>query len=97
MEENLGVDTYKVLESILRPLSYWYTQDGVEEVAINNPGGVWLRIHGKYTYPWHYYEDKKLTREYLQNLMYSIANTYDLSYDPDKGTPVVYVALPGGI
>jgi len=90
------VDTYRVLESILRPLSYWYTQDGVEEIAVNNPGGVWLRVHGKYTYPWHYYEDKKLSRDYLLNLLYCIANTYDMSFDPEKGTPVVYAALPGG-
>ena len=30
--------SFKVLESVLRPLSYWYTQDNIEEVAITAPG-----------------------------------------------------------
>lgn len=89
-------DTYRVLESALRPLSYWYNQDNVEEVAINAPGGIWLRLRGKHAYPWHYYEDPKLTREYLNNIMYIIANSYDYAFDPEKGTPVVYATLPGG-
>ena len=89
-------DTYKVLESALRPLSYWYNQDNVEEVAVDCPGGIWLRLRGKHTYPWHYYEDPKLTREYLNNILYIIANTYDYAFDPEQGTPVVYATLPGG-
>ena len=89
-------DTYKVLEMTLRPLSYWYTQDNVEEVAVDNPGGIWLRLRGKHAHPWHYYEDPKLTREYLNDIMYIIANTYDLAYDPVSGVPVVFAALPGG-
>ena len=94
---NLSItDTYRVLEMTLRPLSYWYSQDNVEEVAIDKPGGIWLRLRGRHAHPWHYYEDPKLTREYLNNMMYIIANTYDLSYDPTAGIPVVYAALPGG-
>lgn len=89
-------DTYKVLEMALKPLSYWYSQDNVEEVAVDNPGGIWLRLRGKHAYPWHYYEDPKLTREYLNDIMYIIANTYDLAYDPQAGMPVVFAALPGG-
>lgn len=34
--------SFTVLESILRPLSYWYNQDNIEEVAINRSGQVWL-------------------------------------------------------
>ena len=89
-------DTYRVLESALRPLSYWYNQDNVEEVAVDSPGGIWLRLRGKHAYPWHYYEDPKLTREYLNNILYIIANTYDYAFDPEQGTPVVYATLPGG-
>ena len=89
-------DTYKVLESALRPLSYWYNQDNVEEVAVDCPGGIWLRLRGKNTYTLHYYEDPKLTREYLNNILYIIANTYDYAFDPEQGTPVVYATLPGG-
>lgn len=89
-------DTYRVLESALRPLAYWYNQDNVEEVAIDSPGGIWLRLRGKYAYPWHFYEDPKLTREYLNNILYIIANSYDYAFDPEQGTPVVYATLPGG-
>ena len=89
-------DTYRVLESALSPLSYWYNQDNVEEVAVDSPGGIWLRLRGKHTYPWHYYEDPKLTREYLNNILYIIANSYDYAFDPEQGTPVVYATLPGG-
>ena len=39
-------DSFKVLESVLRPLSYWYNQDNIEEVAINNAGMIWLRLRG---------------------------------------------------
>ncbi|MDD3669063.1 MAG: ATPase, T2SS/T4P/T4SS family [Alphaproteobacteria bacterium] len=89
-------DTYRVLESVIRPLAYWYNQENVEEIAINSPGGIWLRVRGKHAYPWHFHEDPKLTREYLNNLLYVIANTFDLAFDPVGGTPVVYATLPGG-
>ena len=88
--------SYKVLESALRPLSYWYKQDGVEEIAVDHPGSVWLRLRGKREHPWQEQEDPKLTREYLKDILYIIANTYDQSFEPNEGNPVVYVELPGG-
>ncbi|MDD4519584.1 MAG: ATPase, T2SS/T4P/T4SS family [Alphaproteobacteria bacterium] len=88
--------TYRVLESALRPLSYWYTQDNVEEISVNNPGYIWLRMRGKRLYPWVCQEDKTLTREYLSNILYIVANTFDYSFNPQSGTPVVYATLPGG-
>lgn len=91
-----NADKFRVLESVLRPLSFWYSQEGVEEVAINHPGGVWVRKRGKFAHPWHYYEDPALTRSYLKNLLYIIANSYDKDFNPEGGTPVVYVDLPGG-
>jgi type IV secretion system protein VirB11 len=89
-------NTYRVLESVLRPLAYWYSQDNVEDVAINNPGGIWLRLRGRHAHPWHYYEDPKLTREYLTNVLHIIANSYDMAFDPVSGSPAVYATLPGG-
>lgn len=89
-------ETYRVLNSALRPLSFWYTQDNVEEIAVNNPGGIWLRLRGKQAHPWHYYSDPKLTRAYLNDILYIISNTYDYAYDPTAGMPVVYATLPGG-
>ena len=88
-------DSFKVLESVLRPLSYWYNQDNIEEVAINNAGSIWLRLRGKRAYPWVMYKDEKLSKEYLTDLLYIVANTYELPFDPVSGTPVVYAAIPG--
>ena len=87
--------SFTVLESILRPLSYWYTQDNIEEVAVNRSGQVWLRLRGKRAYPWVMYKDEKFTKEYLTDLLYIIANTYELPFDPIQGNPVVYAAIPG--
>ncbi len=87
--------SFTVLESILRPLSYWYNQDNIEEVAVNRSGQVWLRLRGKRAYPWVMYKDEKLTKEYLTDLLYIIANTYELPFDPIQGNPVVYAAIPG--
>ena len=87
--------SFTVLESILRPLSYWYNQDNIEEVAINRSGQVWLRLRGKRAYPWVMYKDEKLTKEYLTELLYIIANTYELPFDPIQGNPVVYATIPG--
>ena len=89
-------ETYKVLESALRPLSYWYKQDSVEEVAVDHPGSIWLRLRGRRAHPWQEQEDPKLTREFLNNILYIIANTYDQSFEPTEGNPVVYATLPGG-
>ena len=87
--------SFTVLESILRPLSYWYNQDNIEEVAINRSGQVWLRLRGKRAYPWVMYKDEKLTKQYLTDLLYIIANTYELPFDPIQGNPVVYATIPG--
>lgn len=87
--------SFTVLESILRPLSYWYGQEGIEEVAINHAGEVWLRLRGKRAYPWVAYKDEKLSKEYLTDLLYIVANTYELPFDPIQGNPVVYATIPG--
>ena len=87
--------SFTVLESILRPLSYWYNQENIEEIAINRSGQIWLRLRGKRAYPWVMYKDEKLTKEYLTDLLYIVANTYELPFDPVEGNPVVYAAIPG--
>ncbi|MGD9638137.1 MAG: ATPase, T2SS/T4P/T4SS family [Alphaproteobacteria bacterium] len=87
--------SFFVLESVLRNLSYWYNQDNVEEVAINCPGEIWLRLRGKRAHPWACQKDPKLSRTYLNDLLHIIANTYELDFDPERGTPVLYATLPG--
>ncbi|MBE6450996.1 MAG: hypothetical protein E7016_03415 [Alphaproteobacteria bacterium] len=87
--------SFTVLESVLRPLSYWYNQENIEEVAINKAGQIWLRLRGKRAFPWVMYKDEKLSKEYLTDLLYIIANTYELPFDPIQGSPVVYATIPG--
>ncbi|MFI3242070.1 MAG: ATPase, T2SS/T4P/T4SS family [Alphaproteobacteria bacterium] len=87
--------SFAVIESVLRPLSYWYNQDNIEEVAINRAGQIWLRLRGKRAFPWVMYKDEKLSKEYLTDLLYIVANTYELPFDPVAGTPVVYATIPG--
>lgn len=72
-----------------------YNQDNIEEVAINRAGQVWLRLRGKRAYPWVMYKDEKLTKEYLTDLLYIVANTYEIPFDPVAGSPVVYASIPG--
>ena len=86
---------FRVLQSTLRPLAYWYEQDNVEEVAINHPGDVWLRLRGRRANPWVNHEDKKLSRSYLNDILHIVANTYDLPFEPDTGTPTVFATIPG--
>ena len=87
----------KVLSSVLRPLTYWYEQEGIEEIAVNRPGYVWLRFVGRQReFPWEEQKDPKLTREYLVDLLHIIANSRNQEFDPITGIPVVFSDLPGG-
>ena len=82
--------SFEYWNSVLRPLSYWYNQENIEEVAINRAGQVWLRLRGKRAYPWVMAKDEELTKEYLTDLLYIVANTYEIPFDPIAGSPVVY-------
>ncbi len=64
-------------------------------MAINRPGEIWLRLMGRRAHPWQRQEDPKLSRAYLNDLLYIIANTYEMEFDPVRGSPVVYATLPG--
>ena len=92
----MAVDAnFRVLESTLRYLSYWYQQDNVEEIAVNRPGEIWLRLRGRRANPWACQPDPNLSRTYLNDILHIIANTYELPFDPESGIPLVFAALPG--
>jgi len=86
--------TNVVLASLLKPLEEFYTPSFVEEIAINHAGQVWLRLHGARV-PWVAYPAPQLTKDYLVNLVYAIANVYNQPFEPMHGVPVVSVDLPG--
>ncbi len=83
-----------VLESLLRPLEEFYKPSFVEEIAINHAGEVWMRLHGARV-PWVSYQSEVLSKQYLVDLIHTVANIYERPFDPIHGMPVVYATLPG--
>lgn len=83
-----------VLDTLLKPLEEFYLPEFVEEIAINRAGEVWLRLHGGKT-PWVSYISEKLSKQYLTDLIHTVANVYERPFDPIHGIPVVYATLPG--
>ncbi len=83
-----------VLESLLKPLEEFYKPSFVEEIAINHAGEVWMRLHGARV-PWVSYQSEILSKQYLVDLIHTVANIYERPFDPVHGMPVVYATLPG--
>jgi type IV secretion system protein VirB11 len=83
-----------VLDTLLKPLEEFYKPDFVEEIAINHAGEVWMRLHGP-AVPWVPYKSEKLSRQYLIDLIHTVANVYERPFEPIRGMPVVYATLPG--
>ena len=83
-----------VLDSLLKPLAEFYRPSFVEEIAINHAGQVWMRLHGAHV-PWVAYGAPILTKQYLVDLIHTVANIYEQPFNPIHGVPVVYATLPG--
>ena len=83
-----------VLESLLKPLEEFYRPSFVEEIAINHAGEVWMRLNGG-RIPWVSYNADILSKQYLVDLIHTVANIYERPFDPAHGMPVVYATLPG--
>ena len=83
-----------VLDSLLKPLEEFYKPSFVEEIAINHAGEVWMRLHGARV-PWVSYNAENLTKQYLIDMIHTVANIYERPFDPIHGMPVVYATLPG--
>ena len=83
-----------VLDSLLKPLEEFYKPSFVEEIAINHAGEVWMRLHGARV-PWVAYNAEILSKQYLIDLIHTVANIYERPFEPTHGVPVVYATLPG--
>jgi len=83
-----------VLESLLKPLREFYAPSFIEEIAINHAGEVWMRLNGGRV-PWVSYNAEILSKQYLIDLIHTVANIYERPFDPIHGVPVVYATLPG--
>lgn len=53
-----------------------------------------MRVHDM-PVPWVSYSAPVLTKQYLIDLIHTIANIYDRPFNPTHGIPVVYATLPG--
>ena len=53
-----------------------------------------MRLHGSRV-PWAPYQAEKLSKQYLVDLIHTVANIYEQPFDPIHGIPVVYATLPG--
>ncbi len=53
-----------------------------------------MRLHGARV-PWVSYNAAILSKQYLVDLIHTVANIYEQPFDPIHGMPVVYATLPG--
>jgi len=90
----LSIMSNVVLDSLLEPVTEFYKPEFVEEIAINHAGQVWMRLHGARV-PWVAYDAPQLSKQYLVDLIHTVANIYERPFDPIHGMPVVYATLPG--
>lgn len=90
----LSIMSNVVLDSLLEPLAEFYKPTFVEEIAINHADQVWMRLHGARV-PWVAYDAPQLSKQYLVDLIHTVANIYERPFDPIHGMPVVYATLPG--
>ena len=88
--------SFDVLNSACKYISKWLDLENIEEIAINRPGEICIRLSGKRIAPWVFEKDLDLTRDYLTDLLYIVANTYEIPFDPTLGSPVVFASLPEG-
>lgn len=88
----------KVLRLIAEAILYWVEQPNVEEVFINRPTEIWLKLRERNSAGlfWERKYDKNLTRETLINMFHWYANSANTSNFGPTGNPVSNGTLPGG-
>lgn len=92
------MDSRHVILPMVKPLMHWLTIEEIEEIAINQPGEIWLRLRkpDEKGDIWVRRVDEELSRDYLLNVIYALANVSNTpDFGPD-GSPVTYGTLPGG-
>lgn len=90
---------YAVLNAMLHQLTPYFTHPDVEEIAINQPGEVWLKRRRPKEHEdiWTPVADERLTFEYLEKVCRVVANSNDRRFGDGTGQmPAVYASLPGG-
>ena len=81
-----------LLADTLGVLASHYNRPGIEEVALNRPGEVWIKPNGG---AWTVESDERLTESYLLTLCRQLANVSGQVFHPAK-KPILYTSLPEG-
>jgi len=80
-----------LLERSLKPLKKYYDRQGIEEVAANREGEVWIKT----SEGWKAETDPEITYKYVMSFCRFIANLTEQKFDKDV-LPVLAATLPGG-
>lgn len=81
-----------LLADTLTVLASHYGVAGIEEIAINRPGEVWVKPNGG---DWTAQADERLSEPYLLTLCRQLANISGQIFHPAK-KPILYTTLPEG-
>ena len=90
-----------LLGAALKKLAAYYSRPGLEEVAINRPGEVYVKYAGTSNMAdnaasgWQAIQAPEITHEYLTDLCVQLANATRQKFDPVHN-PLLYADLPEG-
>lgn len=87
----LMADPNHIAGRVLRKLSKYYEQDGVEEVVMNRPGFIWTKMRGG---DWEEAEAPELGYDYIFRLCKVLANINNARFSENE-IPIVACELPG--
>lgn len=88
-----GLDN-ELLNRCLAPFREFYDADGVEEVAVNQPGEIWVKMVGG-SGTWVRKEAPELTFKLIMSACRMFANITEQDFDREK-VPILAGTLPGG-
>lgn len=81
-----------VVRNTLSRLAFHYSGEDVEEIAMNRPGEVWVKVAGG---EWVPREDPGLTEDYVVMLCQQLANISGQVFHRER-MPLLYATLPEG-
>ena len=84
-------DPNMIAEKVLTKLSKYYLQENVEEVVMNRPEQIWVKLRRE---DWKCFEAPELTYDYIRKLCKVLANINGALFS-EGDLPVVSCELPG--
>lgn len=87
----LVIDPNNIARRVLKKLSAYYLQDNLEEMLVNRPGEVWVKMRRG---SWEVKQAPEIDYEYLHKVCKVLANINSAKFSEDD-LPVVSCELPG--